>query len=149
MGDTAYNPLSETNLGAHIALALARQPWHWLENHQKLAFAGGGGIYAVYYHGGCPIYRAYRWMNRRSPAFPIYVGSAMTAKTLKGLQSLRREGSEYALCNRILRHQSTIAGFENVSSAAPYPLRIADFSFRYLHLDDSHVVLAGGGDEFP
>lgn len=134
-----YDPLSNANLGANITLALLQSEALSLADHSSKAFAGGGGVYAVYYSGSCPIYRLYKRYNLKHAKLPIYVGKAMAASTLTGLQGFRDSESNYALSERVWEHHKTIRG---MAGPCPYPLDINDFTFRHLSLGDSHVTLA-------
>lgn len=135
-----YNPLSETNLGAQMVMALLRQPARPLAEHSASAFTGGGGVYALYYRGACPLYRLYRGLNRNHLRYPIYVGKAVAGATTQGLQQFRHDDSDNALSNRINDHKKTIG--KMADEDRPYPLSVDDFYFRRLSLNDAHVVLA-------
>lgn len=135
-----YNPLSETNLGAQMVMALMRQPARPLAEHSASAFTGGGGVYALYYRGNSRLYRIYRWLNRNHFRYPIYVGKAVAGATTQGLQQFRHDESNKALSKRINEHKITIQNMSDDNR--PYPLSVNDFHFRHLLLNDANVVLA-------
>jgi len=78
-----YNPLDERNLGASVAEALLERD---VVRMDSLPRFHGAGIYAIYYAGDFPPYRAVAERNRNGLfEWPIYVGKAVTAGARKGL----------------------------------------------------------------
>ena len=93
----------------------------------------GAGIYALYYVGNFPAYRVIARQNRDGRfALPIYVGEAVPEGSRKGgLVSNPRQTSK--LYSRLREHARSIEFAEN--------LRIEDFYFRYLIVDDIWIPL--------
>lgn len=127
-----YNPLDKVNLGISIRDALLKQqpvamePWPEKFN--------GAGIYTIYYTGGFPAYRKIAEQNRRGQFDqPIYVGKAVPAGARKG--GIRKNSAQPAgnLHSRLREHAKSIRAAEN--------LRIEDFCFRYLTVDDIWIPL--------
>lgn len=141
---TLFNPLDPLNIGGTIAVELVHGDALPLDAHKPNAFEGGG-VYALYYHGPCPLYLLYRWGNLHRwgeprAVFPIYVGSSFAVGTKTGLQGVRgRVGSKYALAKRIDDHRKNIL---SANKKTRYPLSVSDFSYRYVPLHDTHVGLA-------
>lgn len=93
----------------------------------------GAGIYAIYYTGGFTAYKLVADKNRGDQYnWPIYVGRAVPKGSRKGGIVKDPKGS-MALTSRIKHHSDSIAAASN--------LRIEDFFFRYLIVDDIWIPL--------
>jgi hypothetical protein len=93
----------------------------------------GAGIYALYYTGNFPAYEPLARRNRDGKFdLPIYVGEAVPEGSRKGglLDSAK---PTYKLCSRLRHHGASIRAADN--------LRIEDFSFRHLVVDDIWIPL--------
>lgn len=127
---TPFNPLDKVHLGESIRDALLRQPVYQMPPAEKFF---GAGIYALYYVGDFPAYRVIAEQNRNERfGMPIYVGEAVPEGSRKGgLVSNSRQTSK--LHARLREHARSIEYAEN--------LRIEDFYFRYLVVDDIWIPL--------
>lgn len=123
-----FNPLDKTNLGASVASALLSQDLHPLDGLSRFH---GAGVYALYYHGEFRAYRSIRSIKGERE-IPIYVGKAVPAGARKGEVGLNAEPGE-VLYKRLKEHAESIRSTEN--------LRIEDFSFRHLVVDDIWIPL--------
>jgi len=124
-----FNPLDKRNLGNSVVDALldsAEVPLASVEPFQ------GAGIYAIYYRGNFPLYKKLSSLNRKAGTYPIYVGKAIPKGGRKGVSTDASLDSD-ALFKRLAEHRSSI---ESVDS-----LDIADFSYRYLVVDDIWITL--------
>lgn len=119
-----YNPLDKTNLGDSVVTAMLVLPAVQLD---RISPFEGAGIYAVYYHGSYGPYRAIA-----AGEVPIYVGKAVPSGSRKGA-SLTPTDSGRWLFRRITEHRDSID--------AAYNLNVADFSVRYLAVDDIWIPL--------
>ncbi len=127
-----YNPLDKTNLGISVREALLKQqplpmePW-------PIKFAGAG-IYTIYYVGEFAPYTRIAEQNRQGKFDqPIYVGKAVPAGARKGGIRRNVEKPIGNLHSRLRQHAQSIRSAEN--------LRIEDFYFRYLEVDDIWIPL--------
>jgi hypothetical protein len=128
--ETAYNPLDKRNLGVSVADALLQRPI--LPLPPVDAFAGAG-IYAIYYVGKFKAYQPIAERNRDNKfAVPIYVGKAVPAGARKGGFGLDIAPGQ-VLYNRLREHAESIEQAKN--------LNVADFSCRYLVVDDIWIPL--------
>ena len=82
-----YNPLDKLNLGKSVAEALLDQEAHPIGGVPTFT---GAGIYAIYYSGPHPAYRALARANGDGANVPIYVGKAIRVADEKGC-SVRRD----------------------------------------------------------
>lgn len=123
-----YNPLDKTNLGTSVAEALLAQPLAPLEG---LGSFTGAGIYAIYYHGPFPAYKAIRSL-KGGLEIPIYVGKAVPAGARKGDFALEADPGS-VLFKRLREHADSIRVTSN--------LDIRDFHCRYLVVDDIWIPL--------
>jgi hypothetical protein len=124
-----YNPLDKLNLGKSVAEALLDQEAHPLVGMPAF---NGAGIYAIYYSGQHPAYRALANSNRDGANVPIYVGKAIPSGGRKGvLGPPKVEGN--ALARRLQDHAESIADAGN--------LDITDFRARWLTVDDIWIPL--------
>ena len=124
-----FNPLDKRNLGKSIVDAL-------LES-SEFAFSSldsfpGAGIYAVYYKGDFPLYSALASLNKSSGSYPIYVGKAIPKGGRKGIDTDSSLDSN-SLFKRLLDHRKSLESSSN--------LRLVDFSYRCLVLDDIWISL--------
>jgi hypothetical protein len=126
-----YNPLDKRNLGISVADALLASPAHPLGDVPRFK---GAGIYALYYFGDFPPYKPIAEVNKdRRLLRPIYVGKAIPAGARRGGVGLDLEPG-FALWNRINEHAESIR-------QAKTTLKLADFSCRYLTVDDIWIPL--------
>lgn len=126
---SAYDPLSERNLGRAIREELERQPVHPLPPPRFM----GAGLYALYYVGPLPVYEG---INSETCDVPIYVGKAEAGTSSYGLLI---EGSEtFNLYNRIRAHYNSVR-------QASANLSPDHFLVRYLVTGDIHIVLGEAG----
>jgi len=129
MTKAPYNPLDKRNLGISVAKAMLERGVHPLETLSRFP---GAGIYAIYYTGDFPAYRALAEANREDRfGLPIYVGKAIPPGGRKG-------GTEFpvdspALFNRLSEHAESISAADN--------LDLRDFQCRYLVVDDIWIPL--------
>ncbi len=125
-----YNPLDKKNLGVSVADALLARPLCPLPPEEKFI---GAGIYAIYYTGDYPAYRALAANDETGgPAGPIYVGKAVPAGARKGGFGLDLPAGP-ALYGRLAEHAESIQATKN--------LDIKHFSCRYLVVDDIWIPL--------
>jgi hypothetical protein len=128
--ETPYNPLDKRNLGVSVADALLERPL--LPLPPADAF-GGAGIYAIYYVGKFKAYQPIAERTRDNKfAVPIYVGKAVPAGARKGGFGLDIAPGQ-VLYNRLREHAESIEQAKN--------LNLADFSCRYLVVDDIWIPL--------
>ncbi len=124
-----FNPLDKRNLGESVTLALTRRPAIRMDRLRPFA---GAGIYAIYYVGEFPAYRAIAECNRHGRMVaPIYVGKAVPKGARKGGDLDAPPGN--VLHKRLTDHVKSIEQAEN--------LDIADFHCRYLVVDDIWIPL--------
>lgn len=124
-----YNPLDKLNLGKSVAEALLDQEAHPMAD---VPLFTGAGIYAIYYSGPHPAYKKLAVANRDGSNVPIYVGKAIPSGGRKGvLGPPRAEGN--ALARRLQDHSESVA--------ATNTLNVADFSVRWLVVDDIWIPL--------
>lgn len=126
-----FNPLDKINLGASVGDALLKSPTHPLGTVPKFL---GAGVYAIYYCGDFPAYKAIAELNqdRANPSMPIYVGKAIPEGGRKGA-SLDETTSTNALGKRLGEHAKSIQQATN--------LNLDDFVCRYLVVDDIWIPL--------
>lgn len=99
----------------------------------------GAGVYAIYYTGQHPDYRAIAEANADAKwAQPIYVGKAIPAGGRKGGLGLSG-GAGKVLYGRLVEHAESIKAVE-----ARGGLKLDDFRCRYLVVDDVWIPLAEG-----
>jgi hypothetical protein len=125
-----YNPLDKKNLGVSVADALLGRPVEPLPPQEPFYAAG---IYAIYYVGDFPAYRAIAMRNRGDGfGLPIYVGKAEVKGKRKG--GFGSEGSSGTfLYARLRKHAESIRLATN--------LRVEDFCCRHLAVDDIWIAL--------
>lgn len=128
---TPFNPLDRRNLAASAAEALLESDPEPLGALEPFI---GSGVYAIYYVGDFPAYRAISSANADGKwAAPIYVGKAIPSGGRKGGLDLDAPARPY-LKRRLDEHA------ESIRSAAS-TLRIEDFWARYLVVDDIWIPL--------
>ncbi|MET4132171.1 hypothetical protein ABIE62_001300 [Porphyrobacter sp. MBR-155] len=130
---TVYNPLDKANLGKSVADALLEQAPIALTDVGRFE---GAGIYAIYYHGAYPAYRALAQANAAGSKWPIYVGKAIPSGGRKGA-SLSASARGTSLFSRVAEHRESIRTVERASSN----LKVDDFTVRYLVVDDIWIPL--------
>lgn len=124
-----YNPLDKENLGLSIRDALLKQ----IPIVMPPDSFNGVGIYAIYYVGSFAPYERLAKLNRNDQfACPIYVGKAVPKGSRKGGLLKDPRGST-ELSTRLRQHAESIKSASN--------LRIQDFFFRYLIVDDIWIPL--------
>ncbi len=123
------NPLDKRNLGASVAEALLTSRVHPLGEIRAFQ---GAGIYAIYYVGDFPAYKAIAKRNTDGRFLvPIYVGKAVPEGARKGGGA--GESETKALCKRLMQHAGSIRSVSN--------LRAEDFFCRYLVVEDIWIPL--------
>jgi hypothetical protein len=127
-----YNPLDKANLGISVRDALLKQPTipmePWPDKFE------GAGIYAIYYTGDFSAYAKISMENRGGKFNqPIYVGKAVPSGSRKGGVSDSASRPTRSLYTRLTEHAKSISETKN--------LRIEDFYFRYLTVDDIWIPL--------
>lgn len=128
-----YNPLDKINLGKSVVDALLEEQPIRLAD---LASFQGAGIYAIYYHGPFPAYAPISVNPSDPTAIPIYAGKAVPAGARRGA-SLTANMETKALWKRLAEHRDNVVEIQNANGN----LRIADFSVRYLVVDDIWIPL--------
>lgn len=124
-----FNPLDKRHLGESVAQAMLRQPVVALKDLKSFE---GAGIYAIYYSGDFPAYKAISEHNKEQTFnAPIYVGKADPKGSRKGGDLEASPGK--ALYNRLKQHKKSIE--------EAYNLDITDFYIRYLIVDDIWIPL--------
>jgi len=127
--ESVFNPLAKRNLGKSVVDAL-------LESAAlPLADVGnfpGAGVYAIYYCGSFPGYKPLSDLNQQGAEYPIYVGKAIPKGGRKGT-SADASLDSIALSKRLQEHRASIE--------AVHSLRIQDFSYRCLVVDDIWISL--------
>jgi len=126
--ESVHNPLDKANLGESIAKALLEKE---VVNLGDMTPFHGAGIYALYYHGGFPLYARVRSTAARGE-IPIYVGKAVEAGSRKGILS-EVPTANAKLFSRIKEHADSIRIASN--------LRMEDFTCRFLVLDGVWIPL--------
>ncbi len=131
MGEETFNPLDKRNLGVSVADALlAKKP---IPLPPAESF-DGAGIYAIYYIGDFPAYKKIAERNRGSKfGAPIYVGKAIPPGGRKGSLDPNAKAGP-VLFKRLGEHADSIR-------QASGTLKLADFSCRYLLVDDIWIPL--------
>lgn len=128
MSFTAYNPLSEENIGNGIFEALGRSQEYPLASLQSF---DGSGVYCLYYHGDHP---AYEELSRPRDVSmvrrPIYVGKASSKGARTGLIA---SGAGKSLHKRLREHAASISATE---------LGLKNFSVQYICLADLWIDIA-------
>lgn len=125
-----FNPLDKRNLGESVASALLARPVVPLDRLEPFL---GAGVYALYYAGPFPTYRAITERNRGGAwGLPIYVGKAVPAGSRKGGMGLGDTPGQ-VLHKRLREHLESIEAASNLKSA--------DFGCRYLAVDDIWIPL--------
>lgn len=124
-----FNPLDKVNLGESVAGAMLRLRPVPMADLKRFP---GAGIYAIYYHGSFPAYRALSEANRAGACnAPIYVGKAVPHGARKGGVLSAPAGA--ALYFRLMQHQRSLEEVGNLS--------VLDFSCRFLVVDDIWIPL--------
>lgn len=127
--DSVFNPLAKHNLGKSVVDALLESPALPLSGVGTFA---GAGVYAIYYHGSFPSYKPLSTRNHKEAAYPIYVGKAIPKGGRKGTSTDASLDST-ALSKRLQEHKTSIEAVDS--------LRIEDFSYRSLVVDDIWIAL--------
>jgi len=126
-----YNPLELTHL--------AESTWREFDKQNVCRLSDlrpfiGTGVYALYYDGDFPLYKAISDSNRNMPGSrAIYVGEAGRQGKRKGV-GFSEESADKAIYDRLVNsHSESIRAAEN--------LKLEDFSCRYLVIQDLFVPL--------
>ena len=90
----------------------------------------GAGVYALYYHGKFPAYKALAAVNAEELIEPIYIGKASPSGARKGIELATQTT---ALTKRLRDHRKSIEAAIN--------LDIEDFSARWLVMEDVWIAL--------
>lgn len=125
-----YNPLDKKNLGISVADALLAKALGPLPPEEPFI---GAGVYAIYYSGNFPAYQRMSLKHGKARReTPIYVGKAIPAGGRKGVFDPEIQAGA-VLYNRLAEHGESIKQARN--------LEVADFSCRYLVVDDIWIPL--------
>ncbi|MGP4674805.1 Eco29kI family restriction endonuclease [Agrobacterium pusense] len=125
-----YNPLDKFNLARSIEIELLSRE---AVGFDQLNDVRGAGVYAIYYVGDFPAYRAIAAKNIEGKfGQPIYVGKAIPKGGRKGGISADASAGK-PLVDRLAQHASSIDQAENLS--------ISDFAVRHLVVDDIWIPL--------
>jgi hypothetical protein len=125
-----FNPLHKKNLGISVAEALLAKKVESLPPKKQFE---GAGIYAIYYVGNFPAYKAITKLNSgRNFKCPIYVGKAVPEGARKGGFGLDTPAGN-VLFKRLCEHAKSIQQTKNLS--------LSDFFCRYLTVDDIWIPL--------
>ncbi|TVP76074.1 MAG: Eco29kI family restriction endonuclease [Puniceicoccaceae bacterium] len=127
--ESVFNPLAKRNLGKSVVDALLESPALPLADVGNFA---GAGVYAIYYCGGFPCYKPLSLLNKKEATYPIYVGKAIPKGGRKGASADASLDSS-AMSKRLQEHK--------VSIEAVKSLRVEDFSYRSLVVDDIWISL--------
>lgn len=125
-----YNPLDKISLARSIEIEILGSDVEPLAEVQGI---DGAGVYAIYYRGDFSAYEALARANADGWKRPIYVGKAIPKGGRKGGVSLKTLASGTALQGRLKKHAESIRATQN--------LKINDFSFRHIVLDDIWIPL--------
>ena len=130
MSDEPYNPLAKANLAKSIEQEILSKEVIPLSAVDKIV---GAGVYALYYVGEFPPYRALSEANADGRfTKPIYVGKAIPQGGRKG--GLGKDSSKgTALRSRLRAHARSIAETTTIN--------VAEFHVRYLVVDDVWIPL--------
>jgi hypothetical protein len=125
MPRTTFDPADQNTVGRMVSLALVAQTRTPLGSIQP---SYGSGVYAIYYEGNHPLYRAISGSET-----PIYVGKADPATG--SASNAREQGPK--LTGRLREHAATIRvverfGEENNLEPPLHPIRLQDFTCRML-----------------
>jgi hypothetical protein len=100
----------------------------------------GAGLYCIYYSGD---YEPYSPIATEPPRVPIYVGRAIPKGARAGVGGLLSATVEPVLFNRLREHARSLQQVEEHGQITGVPqLRLADFSCRFLVVEDIWVPLA-------
>lgn len=133
MSSEPYNPLDKAHLAESIQRRFLQSTVMPLADEGARSKAKGAGVYALYYTGDFVEYAKIANENEGDLwSLPIYVGKAIPpGGRVGGLsQALKAVG---ALRDRLRRHAQSIGQVSN--------LRLQDFSFRSLVIDDIWIPL--------
>lgn len=127
-----YNPLEKENLGKSVADSLMDQKAQALGSVEAFQ---GAGVYVIYYSGSyAPYAKLGEWNDtKKGPQIPIYIGKAVPTGGRKGNVDPEISAKGSSLYRRLEEHRSSIEQSSN--------LDIADFSCRYLVVDDIWIPL--------
>lgn len=130
MSKGPYNPLDKINLAKSIEAEVLARDVEPLGTNESIE---GAGVYVIYYRGDFPAYQSITTANVERWDRPIYVGKAIPKGGRKGGITRDASASGAALNSRLRKHAESIRATEN--------LRIEDFVFRYIVLDDIWIPL--------
>lgn len=128
MSEAPYNPLDKLNLAKSIENEILDRPVIELSSADHVK---GAGVYVIYYTGD---FASYACISNKNGQFlaPIYVGKAIPKGGRKG--GLTKDASRgRALAERLRQHAASVDEANN--------LRLADFFFRHLVVDDIWIPL--------
>jgi len=137
MPEGIFDPLDYRNVAASVVSALLARPVGPLPPPEPFR---GGGVYAIYYRGNFPAYRAIKKADT-----PIYVGKAVpkggrigtstVGEDLDSLAMLEPDPGQ-SLLKRLRDHAKSITEAEN--------LELSEFECRYLAVTPIWIVVAEG-----
>lgn len=126
-----YNPLDRKNLGKSLTDAILKSAPCPIADLQTFT---GAGIYAIYYAGPFPPYKAITDRNKDGKfGQPVYCGKAVPPGARTGFSDVSAPVGA-VLFRRLQEHADSIRQATN--------LDVADFSCRYLVTDDIWIPLA-------
>jgi Eco29kI restriction endonuclease len=124
-----FDPLSVENVGVTLAVELNSRPLVPLPLSQGFP---GAGVYALYYTGRHPAYKAFTALDKGKCRYPVYIGKAAGENAKQGFRTTMT--SEKKLFGRIGQHVNSIEQAHDLS--------ISEFRCRYLVLNDAYISLA-------
>lgn len=124
-----FNPLGMENLGLSITTAMLKSNETPMSTIPTFS---GAGIYAIYYRGTFPAYKALVENTISDFEIPIYVGRAVPQGARKGALTTG-SATTRALCGRIKQHSNSIRSVTN--------LDIGDFWCRWLVIEPIWIPL--------
>ena len=129
-----YNPLEKRNLAESLQRHILAAAINPLSDAAARRATSGAGVYALYYNGPFADYAPMSEANSKGKwALPIYVGKAIPAGARVGSGIDSALEATRSLGDRLSRHSRSIDETSN--------LDLADFSFRYLVIDDVWIPL--------
>jgi Eco29kI restriction endonuclease len=125
----AFDPLSVENVGVTLAVELISRPPLPLPLEHRFT---GAGVYALYYLGSHPAYKAFVALDKGRCRYPVYIGKAAGENAKQGFRATTTNQTK--LFKRITQHVNSIRQAPNLS--------VEDFRCRYLILNDAYISLA-------
>lgn len=125
-----YNPLDKLSLAKSIEAEVLNRD---VERLDAVGAIVGAGVYIIYYRGDFPAYQPISVANSKCWERPIYVGKAIPKGGRRGGISRGVATAGTALAARLRKHAESIRATGNI--------RVEDFVFRYIVLDDIWIPL--------